>query len=181
MTYITILRGINLGSHNVIKMEALRKVFAAAGFGNVRTYIQSGNVVFEAEATNTSELAAQVSTIILNEFGFQVPVLVLTQSEWAQIVAENPFLPEFAEDTKSLHITFLAALPDVSNIARIEAEKYLPDRFSVIGKAVYLYCPNGYGNTKLHNAFFENKLKVAATTRNWKTCSGTWVTDNDER
>ncbi len=168
-TYLAMLRGINVSGQKMIKMEALRAMFTAAGFVDTKTYIQSGNVIFGSNDSESTDLASQISGLILQHFSFEVPVLVLTKTELSTIVNNNPYFTSLTEDTKPLHIVFLSDIPDAANVAKIEASKYLPDVFTLIGKVVYLKCPNGYGNTKLHNSFLENKLKVTATTRNWKT------------
>lgn len=169
ITYIAILRGINVSGKRIIKMDALKKMFAELHFENIRTYIQSGNIVFEAKKTNLKLLETMLSAEIKKQFGFDVPVLVLTADELKFIINKNPFIHNKSIDPAHLHVTFLNDEPVNTLAAKISVTDYLPDEFSVTGKTVYLFCPNGYGNTKLNNAFFEHKLKVAATTRNWKT------------
>lgn len=168
-TYIAILRGINVSGQKIIKMEALRQLFENSGFSNVRTYIQSGNVLFSSEQTNTSELEQLISAQIEKEFGFQVPVLILTHLELQQIVENNPFLNDETKNPAFLHVTFLASTPVEDTIDQLTAKKAEQEAFFLTQNALYLYCPNGYGNTKLTNNFIESKLKTQATTRNWKT------------
>jgi uncharacterized protein (DUF1697 family) len=168
-TYISILRGINVSGHNLIKMKALQEMYVKLGFTNVRTYIQSGNVVFESEPKQADKLVAIISEGIRNNFGFDVPVIVITNQLLKDIIANNIYMHDRGEDLSKLHVTFLAAEPLKDLVETINQEKYLPDEFCILPKAVLLFCPNGYGNTKLSNAFFEKKLKVQATTRNWKT------------
>ena len=167
--YISILRGINVGGHNKIKMDDLRKLFANAGFGKVQTYIQSGNIIFETKKTTTIFLEKIIADEIKKQFGFNVPVLVIELEELKNVIKNNPFAKDKLKNENYLHVTFLSGKPAKENIAQIIAGNFLPDEFIVINKAVYLHCPNGYGNTKLNNNFFENKLKLTATTRNWKT------------
>jgi uncharacterized protein (DUF1697 family) len=168
-TYISILRGINVSGHKLIKMKALQEMYEKLGFNNARTYIQSGNVVFDSISTDTGELARTVSAGILQTFGFEVPVIVLEKEELKSMTANNIFIPDRGEDVSKLHVTILSAGPAAGLQETISREDYLPDEFFIIGRSVYLFCPNGYGNTKLSNTFFEKKLKVQATTRNWKT------------
>jgi uncharacterized protein (DUF1697 family) len=168
-TYISILRGINLGGHNTIKMDALKKLFADIGFANIQTYIQSGNIVYQYKKTDIKKLDALIKKEIKQQFGYDVPVITLTFDELKKVAGSNPFLNDKAKDTSYLHVTFLADKPQSENFDKIKDFKYQSDEFQLIDKAVYLYCPNGYGNTKLSNNFFESKLKVTATTRNWKT------------
>ena len=168
-TYIAILRGINVSGHKLIKMEALRKLFDEIGFKNTKTYIQSGNVVFQGKQVKVQDLEKKIASSILKEFSFEVPVLVKEADELDIVLKNNPFINKRKEDITKLHVTFLSAEPEKANIDKIKEGNYAADEFIVTGKTVYLFCPNGYGNTKLSNTFFENKFKVTATTRNWKT------------
>ena len=166
--YISILRGINVGGHKLIKMQALTKLYEELGFKNVKTYIQSGNVVFQAKQTDSTLLEEMISKKMTEIFTFEVPIIVKLQKEIAKIHKNNPFIHEKNYDTNLLHVTFLSQKPKQADIAKITGD-FGNDEFIITDKAVYLYCPNGYGNTKLTNTFFENKLKISATTRNWKT------------
>lgn len=168
-TYITVLRGVNLGKHNQIKMDALKQLFVSLGFTEVSTYIQSGNVVFQALQKSTDYWSQHIHDAILNTFGLDIPTLTLTLDELQQVAAAQPWAADSEKDRAFFHVTFLEKMPQEALLAKIEKEKYLPDEWKCIGKAIYLYCPNGYGNTKLSNTFLENKLKVPATTRNWRT------------
>lgn len=166
--YLSILRGINVSGHRKLPMKELKALYGSLGFTEVQTYIQSGNAVFRASGT-AAKLAEQIEEAIRAQYGYEVPVIVVTQQELRAIVEENPFLGERDIETDKLHVTLLAEKPGNEAAAKLVDIDYSPDRFVLSGKAVYLYCPGGYGNTKLSNAFFENKLKVKATTRNWKT------------
>jgi uncharacterized protein (DUF1697 family) len=168
-TYISILRGINVSGHKMIKMDALRKLYETLGFKNVRTYIQSGNVIFESKPAKHAELEKKIAQKIRADFGFEVPVLVRTHDEMEAVIQNNPFLKKRNEDPAKLHVTFLSAAPNAAIIADIQKGSWASDQFSVRDTHVYLFCPDGYGNTKLHTNFFESKLKLTATTRNWKT------------
>jgi uncharacterized protein (DUF1697 family) len=168
-TYISFLRGINMAGHKIIKMEDLRQVFTDSGFKNVRTYIQSGNVIFQAEKTNPKDLAKKIEKIILEKYSFEVPVIVIEPGELKIILQNNPFLKDKLKDLTYAHITFLSDEPASENIDKIRKAQYLPDEFELTGKIIYVNCPNGYGKTKLSNSFFESKLKVSATSRNLKT------------
>lgn len=168
-TYISILRGINLGGHKMIKMEQLAALFKSLNFKDIKTYIQSGNVVFQAVETNVHDFAKRIEEKISERFGFAVPVMVKEKNEIAAVLQNNPFIKAEDKDVSKLHVTFLSQEPDKSYLDKINRLQYLPDEYILSGSTIYLYCPNGYGNTKLNNNFFENKLKVTATTRNWKT------------
>jgi uncharacterized protein (DUF1697 family) len=165
--YLSILRGINVSGQKMIKMDALKALYESIGFKNITTYIQSGNVVFESKPLkNMDQIIKQK---IAEKFGFEVPVIILTKEDIQSVIENNPFLKEKNIELDKLHITYLAETPTTENLSKINEYNYAPDVFIVKNKAVYLHCPKGYGNTKLNNTFFENKLKVTATTRNWKT------------
>ena len=168
-TYISILRGINVSGQKLIKMDALRKMFEDIKFKKVKTYIQSGNVIFESSKSTIESLEKKIMKGIKESFGFDVPVLVKDLSELKIVLKNNPFLKKQNEDVSKLHVTFLSEIPSKENVEKIQAGNYGADEFVLEGKNIYLFCPNGYGNTKLTNNFFENKLKLSATTRNWKT------------
>jgi uncharacterized protein (DUF1697 family) len=163
--YVALLRGINLGARNKLAMADLRALVTELGADDVETYVQSGNVVF-ASGGSASALERQIEERIRRDHGYEVPVLVRTAPELAKVVADNPFLRAGNDQTK-LHVTFLAAAP---GRARVEAPPGSgADEFSIVRREVYLHCPDGYGRSKLSNAFFEKQLGVVATTRNWRT------------
>jgi uncharacterized protein (DUF1697 family) len=168
-TYIALLRGINVSGKNIIKMDALRATLVNVGLQDVQTYIQSGNVVFRYDDVAVSFLQKLIENSILEDFGFQPPVLVIECSQLESIYNQIPYLKAYPDQLDKLHITFLSAIPSADLIEHLKTSIYSPDEFFIIGNAVYLYCPEGYGNTKLTNTFFEKKLKVQATTRNLNT------------
>jgi len=163
------LRGINVGGRKIVKMERLRAAFGALGFRRVRTYVQSGNIIFEATKTSNDNLSNIIGEKILSDFGFSVPLVLRTSGEMEKIVSDNPFLEERGIDRSRLHVSFLSTLPAEAGLRKLDALNALPDEFSVKGREVYLHCPNGYGRTKLSNSALEKLLLVEATTRNWKT------------
>lgn len=168
-TYISILRGINVSGHKMIKMDDLRKVYMDLNLKNVKTYIQSGNVVFQSKKSKPSDIENLISKKIIEKFKFEVPVMVKELDELITIINNNPFVIKRKEDITKLHVTFLSEIPELIALNKIKDGQYASDEYVVSGKTVYLFCPNGYGNTKLNNNFFENKFKTTATTRNWKT------------
>ncbi len=168
-TYISILRGINVRGHKLIKMDALRKSYQDLGFQRITTYVQSGNVVFITQNAENGVLEQKISRQINDVFGFEVPAIVLPVDRLQQIVDANPFLGQPEKEKSFLHVTFLSAVPSGYDRELIEVSKQGAEELLISEYAVYLYCPDGYGNSKLSNTFFEKKLKVAATTRNWKT------------
>jgi uncharacterized protein (DUF1697 family) len=167
--YVALLRGINVSGHKPIKMEPLRASFEALGFQKVQTYVQSGNVIFEAGEGDDARWAQAIGKRILADFGFAVPVLLKTSAELQRIVRGNPFLKQPGIDDSKLHVTFLSA--EAPKLAGMDLESLAvkPEQFRVKGSEIYLYCPNGYGQTKLSNTAIEKKLGVQATTRNWKS------------
>ncbi|MDI9342454.1 MAG: DUF1697 domain-containing protein [Sediminibacterium sp.] len=168
-TYIAILRGINVSGKNLIRMEALRTSLNDLGFKNTRTYIQSGNIVFKYKKTDPAILISIISQLLKTQYKLEVPVLVLDTSLLQSTVNANPFLPERIEETSFLHVTFLSEIPSVNVLKSVKKPQSAVGEFVIKKQAVYLYCPEGYGNTKLTNTFFEKQLNVTATTRNWKT------------
>lgn len=166
---ISILRGINVGGKRKILMADLRALYEELGLKNTQTYIQSGNAIFDY--TGKKKIAAIESMIykaIHKKYDFEVPVIVRTVKEIAEAYNNNPFAPE---DTpiEHLHLTFLKEVPEKENLEKIKTYDYSPDKFEIIGKDAYIYCEGKYHKSKLTNNFFEKKLKVSATTRNWKT------------
>jgi uncharacterized protein (DUF1697 family) len=163
------LRGINLGGHNRVAMPALRSMFEDMGFAEVSTYVQSGNVVFTPGAKkDASKLAADIERRIKKEFGLDVTVVVRTGAQLQKVLSANPFLAE-GKDAGSLHVTFLNDTPSGAQVKELTSKDWTPDEVRVKKTEVYLYCPKGYGRTKLQNAFVEKRLGTRATTRNWKT------------
>lgn len=167
-TYVALVRGLNVGGRAKLRMDELRALFAALGHADVTTYIQSGNVVFKSPVDRPSELAHGVEERIAGDLALPVTVLVRTRDELAQVVRGNPFLDRRA-DVAKLHVTFLAAVPDAVPVRELNGQRFDRDELRVVGREVYLHCPDGYGRTKLSNTFLERRLGVAATTRNWKT------------
>jgi uncharacterized protein (DUF1697 family) len=167
-TYVALLRAINLGSRNKIAMADLRKLFEALGAEDVTTYVQSGNVVFKSPLRSASKLTRAIEGRISRDLGLDVRVLLRTGPQLAKVVDGNPFA-KGAPDAATLHVTLLAERPGAASVRDLDPAAGQPDEFRVVGQEVYLHCPNGYGRSKLTNAYFEQRLSVAATTRNWKT------------
>jgi uncharacterized protein (DUF1697 family) len=170
-THLALLRGVNVGGKNKLPMKDLAAMFEDAGCTSVRTFIQSGNVVFTARANIAARLPAVMVSSISERFGFRAPVILRTAESLRQIVAGNPFLPGAApgpaED--SLHVMFLADTPSPASVAALDPNRSSPDAFIVRGPDIYLQLPNGAARTKLSNAWFDSKLKTISTGRNWRT------------
>ncbi|MDW3651998.1 MAG: DUF1697 domain-containing protein [Bacteroidia bacterium] len=166
---IAILRGINVGGKRKILMNDLKALCEKLSFENPLTYIQSGNVIFEDSKNQSNrELGDKLAKGILEKFGFEVPVIVRTAKELSNSIAQNSFYEE-GRDISQLHLTFLKEEPAKENQEILLSYNYEPDEFVLQGQDVFIYCEGKYHKSKLSNNFFEKKLKVGATTRNWKT------------
>ena len=167
-THLALLRGINLGGKNKLPMKDLVELFVAAGGDNVRTYIQSGNVLFDAPRSVATEIPDRIAARIAERFGFRSPVILRTADQLHDVASNNPFLAAgAAEDT--LHVMFLATPPDPTRVADLDPDRSPPDEFAVRGQEVYLHLPNGAARSKLTNAYFDAKLATTSTARNWRT------------
>jgi uncharacterized protein (DUF1697 family) len=167
---VCFLRGINVSGKNMIKMADLTALFKGFGFADVLTYLQSGNVVFSNnKGLNESELSDLITTRIKKKLGFDVPVLFRTQTEIESILTNNNFINKEKSDSDRLYVTMLEEHPEKSKIDSLMLSDFSPERFEISGREVYLFCPDGYGRAKLNNNFFEKKLGITATTRNWNT------------
>ncbi len=166
--YVALLRGINVGGKNTLPMRDLAVMFVEAGCTDVRTYIQSGNVVFSATPGVVKRLADDISRRIAKSFGYRVPLVLRTADELHQVLTGNPFLKSDA-DAGSLHVAFLADLPDPRRVAALDPKRSPDDSFKVRGREIYLCLPNGVAGTKLSNAYFDSTLATTSTLRNWRT------------
>lgn len=165
---IALLRGINVGGKNRLPMKELAALFVEAGCEDVRTYIQSGNVVFRTGSVVGEEIASIISASILERYGYQVPVITRTAGEFQEIMEANPFVEAGAEADK-LHVMFLAELPDGASVESLDPERSPGDEFAVLGREIYLHFPNGVARSKLTNSYFDSRLSTTSTTRNWRT------------
>ncbi len=168
-TYVSLLRGINVSGQKSIKMADLKKLYESMGFKNVVTYLQSGNVIFSFQKILKSKLAEKIEQSIQKKYGFDVTVLVLEAGEIGRVRKQNPYLKKKGVDLLRLYVTFLAQPSSQLACADLKLPAGSSDEFTVSSNEIYLYCPGGYGETKLSNNFFEKKLKVKASTRNWNT------------
>lgn len=164
--FIVLFRGINVGGSKVAKMETLRSVLAKAGFGNVATYIQSGNVVLTSDRS-AEKVAAIVEKVFAEAFGFSSRVTVRPASAWQRLIAENPF-PQGADDPKRLHAVLLDGVPPPDAAARLQEKATATERFVLSEDVLYLFTPDGFGTSKLAEAL-DRVLRVPLTARNWRT------------
>lgn len=167
--FIALLRGINVSGQKKIRMSDLKSLFEDLDFTNVQTYIQSGNVMFESKTDDIKSLEVKIANGIKQKFGFDVKVIVKTCAELKYILNNNPFLKKQKANTDWVYVTFLSEEPSSISIKNLKEVIYKPEEYFIDSKTIYVLLPNGYGRAKLNNIFFENKLKVFATTRNWKT------------
>jgi len=166
---VALLRGINVSGRKTAPMTDVKRAFESLGFENVRTYAQSGNVIFDCRRAEKTRMAARVEEKLRETFGFSTDVLIRTQRELETIIDNNPLIDSAGVRPDKLYVTFLSDAPDETVASTLDIKLDQGEKFVIVGKEVYLYCPNGYARTKLNNAMFETKLKTAATTRNWKT------------
>lgn len=166
-TYITMLRGVNMTGHNTIKMTRLVDMFRQQGYSDAETYIQSGNIVFSCRNSSIDNVSSGIRKAILSEFSLDIAVITRTPDEIKKIIAVNPFLEEPGFDPSKMAVVFLELKPSEEQILKVAGIDYPPDKFRIIGSEIYIYCPNGFGRTKLYTNFFEAKMKVTGTARNW--------------
>jgi uncharacterized protein (DUF1697 family) len=185
-TYISLLRGINVSGKCRVRMPELRRIYETLNLVNIETYIQSGNVIFDSSQSEPATLIKTIEVEIERTLGISIRVLMRDLNRFQYIIAKNPFTNKRKENPEKLHVTFLSFAPTedgmknlpAANGAGLSTDQLVnafemkvgsADEFKVIDEEVYLYCPNGYGRTKYSNSFFEKKLNISATTRNWKT------------
>lgn len=168
-TYVALLRGVNVGGKTV-KMDRLRAAFEGMGFGNVRTFIQSGNVLFEAPEDRTAPvLNALIENSLPQALGFEVSVVLLSAEQLEAILAANPFAGRALAEGQRVYITVYKEEPSSQAAGMLLPDTRSADEFVILGRAAYVLCRGGYHETVYSNNFFEKKLKVTATTRNLET------------
>lgn len=165
-TYIALLRGINVGGQKKVPMAELRDLLTKSGFECVKTYIQSGNVIFQSSEENIQKLEHEIRSAILKHFGFEVPVLVKTPTDFQNILNNCPFPDE--QKVNSCFV-LLFSKPREEAVEAVKSISYSNETFVVADACLYLHCEAGYGKAKLNNNVFERKLKTTATARNYKT------------
>jgi uncharacterized protein (DUF1697 family) len=167
--YVSMLRGINVGGHKQIKMDQLRKSFEELGFEQVKTYIQSGNVVFKTGKVSTSALSKRIEEKILDDFGFLASVVSRTSDEMRKTIENNPFLKEGGANAEKLHVTFMSEAPTAAALKKLTELMVEPDQLRYSGKELFFNLPNGVSESVLMKKPVDRVLGVVITTRNWKT------------
>ena len=165
--YVALLRGVNVGGRNKLPMADLRDIFVEAGCAAVQTYIQSGNVVFEAVQDLAERVPEIVTLAISRRFGFETAVVVRSREELRQVADSNPF--DTSGDPRLMHVAFLQDTPGAEAVTRLDPDRSPPDAFAVRGRNVYLHYPNGVARSKLTNEYLAGQLQTVSTTRNWRT------------
>jgi len=159
-----------MAGHNLIKMTELSEIFITLGFHDVKTYIQSGNIIFgNPRNESASVISANIEKSIQKRFNLNVSVMTRTSGELRNLFSANPFLDEQDFDPAKNAVIFLNEKPTDNQIRKVADTDYPPDKFRVSDKEIFIYCPNGFGRTKLYTGFFEKKMGVVGTARNWKT------------
>ena len=165
-SYIVLLKGINVGGHKKVPMAELRDLLTKSAYENVKTYIQSGNVILESSQKSIPKIEVQIKKDILDHFGFEVPVLIKTRKDLKRIFNDSPFSEE--EKQKSYFI-MLCDTPD-SELVKVASEKvYEGEEYQIINDCIYYYSAKGFGQSKFNTNFFERKLNTFATARNYNT------------
>jgi uncharacterized protein (DUF1697 family) len=167
--YIALLRGINIGPHKRMKMEKLRASCEGLGLRNVKTYIQSGNVIFSAGKLSSGALSKKMGECIVRDFGFSADVISRTQDEMKRIIDDNPFTKERGMDVSKLHVVFLSQPPTAPALKKLQELTLPPDRVHPSGSEIYFYFPNGVSGSSLWKHPLDKVLSVAGTMRNWNT------------
>ena len=168
-SYIILLRGINISGQKIIKMAELKAAMEEVGFQEVKTYIQSGNIVFNHEDVPIVEVEDKVRKKIKNNWGYDVPVKALTIDEMKSVIIGNPFSNDPGKEEKRTYFTFLSNIPTPEKQQWLKEVDHSPEKVVLLGETIYFHSPESYGKAKMNNNFFEKTLEVTATTRNWNT------------
>ena len=168
-TYIALLRGINVSGQKKIRMADLKAHLEELAWEGIQTYIQSGNIIFRSTDNNPGQLAQALKQKLQDKYGFEVPTLVLEPRELVHVINNNPFTRDPGTVVDRLAVTFLFETPQAGLVKKIMEPEQTNEHFIFDEKFIFLYYPNGFGRAVMNNNVFEKRLKVEATTRNWKT------------
>ncbi len=170
-THLILLRGINVSGHNIIKMEALKKALETAGFTDVKTYIQSGNVFVTTPEENPNQVGFDITLVISKTFGHDVPAIVISKNDLEACFVNNPFLKRDNADTKKLYVAFVSKTLTPNSIHDLKISQIKPDEVAIDTNRIYIKYDNSPAKTRLDNKYIEKKLAVISTIRNWNTVS----------
>ena len=172
-TYVALLRGINVGGKNKLPMAELREMFGEAGCDDVRSHIQSGNIMFSAAPSVAVSVAGMITALIAAKFDYRTPVLLRTTDELRVVLLNNPFIAAGAAED-ALYVMFMADDLGTDRVGLLDPNRSPGHQFAVRGQDIYLHLPSGVASTKLSNAYFDTKLETTSTARNWRTVSKLW-------
>jgi len=167
--YLALLRGINVSGHNMIKMDALKKMLENMGFQNIETYIQSGNIFFDSEEENAASVGFKIKQEISKVFGYDVPVIMISKTDLELCFKNNPYLKEKECDIKKLYVAFISKELTAAAINDLKISNFKPDEAAIDSNRIYIKYAIGAGKTNLDQKYIEKKLNVVATIRNWNT------------
>ena len=165
-THIALLRGINVGGHKKVPMAELRELMTNIGFHHVKTYIQTGNIIFQSKIINSTAIEGHIQRAIIDHFGFEVSVLVRTRDQLLKIFNDCPFTEEKKINS---YFTVLSQTPNADLVTKASKKIYENEEYAIVNDGLYFYCAIGYGKAKFNLSYFENTLQVNATSRNYKT------------
>lgn len=177
--YLALLRGINVSGHNMIKMDALKKMLENMGFQNVETYIQSGNVFLDSEDENAAGVGFKIKQEIAKVFGYDVPVVMVSKNDLELCFTNNLFLMEKGCDSKKLYVAFISKELTAVALNDLKISNFKPDEAAIDGNRIYIKYGIGAGKTNLDQKYIEKKLNVVATIRNWNTVTNLFETYKD--
>ena len=167
--YLALFRGINVSGHNMIKMDALKKMLENMGFQNIETYIQSGNIFFDSEEENAASVGFKIKQEISKVFGYDVPVIMISKTDLELCFKNNPYLKEKECDIKKLYVAFISKELTAAAINDLKISNFKPDEAAIDSNRIYIKYAIGAGKTNLDQKYIEKKLNVVATIRNWNT------------
>lgn len=166
--YLALFRGVNVGGNNKLPMKEVPAIFTECGCRDVRTYIQSGNVVFNAPAKVAAQVPSAIMRKVRDRFGFESRIIMRTLEELGAVLLANPFLDKGAAENRLL-VSFLADLPDPAGVQQLDPNRSPGDSFAVVGREIYFHYSEGMARTKLTSQYFDSRLKTVGTARNWRT------------
>ena len=166
--YISMLRGVNVGGHNLIKMDALRELYTSLKLENPQSYVQSGNVAFCTKKTDETALARTIQSAIEKMFGFRPEIILRSGPELRSVIATNPFAKRANIETNKLNVGFLLTQPSAETSKKLESLPNMPEEVHLVGRVLYIYFPEGMGRSKLP-PLLDRLLKIPVTFRNWNS------------